>query len=415
MSSVASEPASTHPFIGLLQAAPLVHQGQPVDTLDLKTERDVILAALRRSGRRLDAVCDFCTTRRLRALLTDGCRMLHYSGHGFSYVDRSGAQRARLAFEDGLGGTHALEVEKLTDLVAAGADGEDGQPPLDFVFVSACHSDQGGEAFVAAGVPHVVAVHRAEQLQDKAACAFADQFYFALFKGKTVQSAFDIAKQAVSNDPSILRAETESGKFLLLPAGADHAVALCRGLPEGPLVDLSPHQDAINNLPAFFPLQFIGRQSEWQQLVASAVGQEKRLLTLIGPKGMGKTSLALATAHYLYERSTFAGGVLFVQAEGAANANELSALIVAALAEARAGADQSHEGGASVSAEPPAIERDSSSLDGVLPATLRRLGRCLLLIDHIEVGASGAGAAGMTALLISILQRAPELAAASKL
>ena len=97
----------------------------------------------------------------------------------------------------------------------------------------------GGEAFVAAGVPHVVAVRREAQLQDKAACAFADQFYFALFKGRTVQSAFDIARQAVSNDPAILRAEHESDKFLLLPANADHGVALCRGLADGPLVDLS--------------------------------------------------------------------------------------------------------------------------------------------------------------------------------
>jgi hypothetical protein len=275
------------PMLGLLQAAPLVHSGQPVDALDLKSERDVILSALRRAGRRVNVVTDFCTTRRLRALLTDGCRMLHYSGHGFSYIDRGGTQRARLAFEDGLGGTHALEVERLTDLVSAGADSADGEaPPLDFVFVSACHSDQGGEAFVAAGVPHVVAVRREAQLQDKAACAFADQFYFALFKGKTVQQAFDIARQGVSNDPSIFRADFESDKFLLLPSQADHSVALCRGMAEGPLIDSIPHQSAINNLPAFFPLQFIGRQVEWQQLVASAVGQEKRMLTLIGPRGM---------------------------------------------------------------------------------------------------------------------------------
>ena len=226
-----------------------MHAGQPVDALDLKTERDAILASLRRAGRRVDVVCDFCTTRRLRALLTDGCRMLHYSGHGFSYIDRGGSQRTRLAFEDGLGGTHALEVEKLTDLVAAGAEVEDGRPPLDFVFVSACHSDQGGEAFVAAGVPHVVCVRREAQLQDKAACAFADALYFALFKGKTVQQAFDIARQAVSNDPSIRQAELESNKFLLLPQHADHSDALCRGAAEGAVVDLSPHQDAINNLP----------------------------------------------------------------------------------------------------------------------------------------------------------------------
>ena len=88
-------PARADSMLGLLQAAPLVHQGQPVDALDLKTERDAILGALRRSGRRVDVVCDFCTTRTLRALLTEGCRMLHYSGHGFSYVDRGGVQVRR--------------------------------------------------------------------------------------------------------------------------------------------------------------------------------------------------------------------------------------------------------------------------------------------------------------------------------
>ena len=77
-------------MLGLLQAAPLVHQ--PVDTLDLKTdappfERAPPLA----SG---STSCATCTTRRLRGLLTDGCRMLHYSGHGFSYVDRNNEQSA---------------------------------------------------------------------------------------------------------------------------------------------------------------------------------------------------------------------------------------------------------------------------------------------------------------------------------
>ena len=101
----------------------------------------------------------------------------------------------------------------------------------------------------------------------------------ALSQGKTVQQAFDIAKQTVSNDPSILRADYESDKFLLLPAGGDHRVVLCRDAADGPYVDATP-PPALCNLPAFFPLQFVGRQLEWQQLVAAAVGAEKRLLFL---------------------------------------------------------------------------------------------------------------------------------------
>jgi hypothetical protein len=62
-----------------MQAAPLVHGGLAVDQLDLKHERDIVLGALRRTGKRATVVTDFCTTRRLRDLLTDGCRILHYS------------------------------------------------------------------------------------------------------------------------------------------------------------------------------------------------------------------------------------------------------------------------------------------------------------------------------------------------
>ena len=98
------------PTLALLQAAPLINAGQPVDILDLKAERDSIVSALQRTGRRVKLACDFCTTKKLLSHLTDGCFMLHYSGHGLSYTDRAGHQRTVLAFEDGSGGTHTLEV-----------------------------------------------------------------------------------------------------------------------------------------------------------------------------------------------------------------------------------------------------------------------------------------------------------------
>lgn len=45
-----------------------------------------------------------------------------------------------------------MRVELLRDLLRAGG------LKLDFVFVSACHSRRTGEAFIDAGVPHVVCV-----------------------------------------------------------------------------------------------------------------------------------------------------------------------------------------------------------------------------------------------------------------
>jgi hypothetical protein len=124
--------------VALLQAAPLVigRDAKAVDQLDLKHERDTVLDALRKTRKHMHVSCDFCTTRRLRELMTEGCRILHYSGHGFSFIDRNGQPQARLAFENGEGGTHELEVKNLTDLVAAGAEA-DGAPPLDFAFISA--------------------------------------------------------------------------------------------------------------------------------------------------------------------------------------------------------------------------------------------------------------------------------------
>jgi hypothetical protein len=124
------------PTVALLQAAPLVHGAQPMELLDLKAERDAIVASLQRAEKRVRLVCDACTTRRLRSLLTEGVAILRthsmprshhvslhpwasrrgphdvadYSGHGISYVDANGAPQTVLAFEDGHGGTHALEV-----------------------------------------------------------------------------------------------------------------------------------------------------------------------------------------------------------------------------------------------------------------------------------------------------------------
>ena len=82
--------------------------------------------------------------------MTLGCQALHYSGHG---------HRQFLTFEDGKGGLHWISTEELKNLCGAGSSTDGGgssNGKVEFVFVSACYSRLAGEAFVSAGVGHVV-------------------------------------------------------------------------------------------------------------------------------------------------------------------------------------------------------------------------------------------------------------------
>ena len=68
---------------------------------------------------------------------------------------------------------------------------------LQFVFVSACHSRRAGEAFIAAGVPHVVCIKVDSKILDRAARVFTRAFYLSLVVGDTLADAFSIGRQAV--------------------------------------------------------------------------------------------------------------------------------------------------------------------------------------------------------------------------
>src|SRR4051812_23047599 len=61
---------------------------------------------------------------------------------------------------------HGLDAERLKRLFAAGG----GAQGVKFVFVSACHSEIAGRAFVGAGVPHVIAVKMEAQVLCPSRC-----------------------------------------------------------------------------------------------------------------------------------------------------------------------------------------------------------------------------------------------------
>lgn len=265
----------------------------------MQSEKELLFSSLeegcREVNRQLEVRVEPATTDSLRSLVTLGCRVLHFSGHGHPDF---------LPFENGRGGIHAVETHVLRQLFAAG-----GSTTTKLVVVSACHSKRSGQAFVDAGVPHIVAVDM-DRLRDRAALSFTRAFYLALISGKTVRQAFDIGRAAVAGTPDLPAAQRESRKFLLLPEDADHDDRIFDSAPAGSLVDLTS-APVPNNLPAS-PDHFRGRTVELYKLITSVL--EDRLVTVTGPFGRGKSALAVAAGRYLADRRHFEG-VVFVRME----------------------------------------------------------------------------------------------------
>jgi hypothetical protein len=111
--------------------------------LDYSSERSSLVQVFKEVNRDVELRFGYATTDSLRTALSTGCRALHFSGHGHPQC---------LNFEDGRSGLQIVTVDALRKLLRAGG------LSLDFVFVSACHTKMTGDAFVEAGVKHVVCV-----------------------------------------------------------------------------------------------------------------------------------------------------------------------------------------------------------------------------------------------------------------
>lgn len=149
-----SRQAGVH--LAVLFASPLVaadartHQRIPLEPIDYRTECELLLAVARESHRALRVAVRPATVATLSALLTEGCDVLHFSGHGF--VDSAGMDRlviegarattpswplgsGRLAHRSAGrrrrgGGTLAVVLRAaITAAIARGAGGRQPSPP----------------------------------------------------------------------------------------------------------------------------------------------------------------------------------------------------------------------------------------------------------------------------------------------
>ena len=93
-------------------------------------------------------------------------------------------------------------------------------------------------------------------------------------------------------------------------------MAVQRGQQLG-LLDRVPSPAPHPDLPSFLT-PFVGREQEIQNICHFLTGRENRLVTLVGPGGIGKTRLAVQIVHTLIEQQprAFADGIYFVSLAG---------------------------------------------------------------------------------------------------
>uniref|UniRef100_H3HEB6 CHAT domain-containing protein n=1 Tax=Phytophthora ramorum TaxID=164328 RepID=H3HEB6_PHYRM len=292
---------------------------EAVELIDVKAERLLLLQTLRESRRRLAWHSEVADLHAFRKVLSFGCRALHFSGHGVP---------GQVIFETRKGEAQFVSQQELQDLLLAGGAESHRRPrrkrdkkkrnlqnrrqkltesgdesstlspppvhdkpkvPLQLVFVSACHSESVAQAFVSAGVPHVVVVSKEEKVLDRKAMEFAKAFYTALFAGHSV---------AKMGGPS---------EFKLLGDG-DHNDAPFRDVPVGDCVetDMGGRRGGkvtVNECDAVAEV-FVGRSLEVHQVYKSLV-EGARLVSITGERGIGKTEVALQCAQYASERRVF--------------------------------------------------------------------------------------------------------------
>ncbi|RHY20475.1 hypothetical protein DYB36_008398, partial [Aphanomyces astaci] len=220
-------------------------------------------------------------------VISHGCRALHFSGHGVP---------GKVIFESATCEAHFLSQQELKTLLLAG-DQPCPESAMRLVFVSACHSESVAEAFVSAGVPHVVVVPKEDKVLDQKAMEFSKAFYTALLAGHSVLKSFEIG-QVQAN----IVTDTHQSKFKLLGCGNHAASHLFSDLPAGPYEDLTPPLP-VNECDAVAEA-FIGRSLE-VHAVFTALAEGARMVSLVGDAGMGKTEVALQACQYATDRHLF--------------------------------------------------------------------------------------------------------------
>lgn len=285
-----------HDVLSVFQANPLVFFDDrdkifyPSSILSCGQERDMLKQAVRRpNGRgKIDMNFQPLTTDTLSSFLAaEESSLLHISCHG---------QEGYLAFEDSnhVGKMRPMRSSDIKRWISLGGK------HLQFVFVSACFSLTMGQAFVDAGVPHVLCCSLEEKLRDDAAALFSKILYRYLAGGrKDLQESFELAQEETRQ----AFGENEAKKYCLLPSGGCHKVHLFfQGKPRPCPYKRNNHTNSKKCECMYPPKRdFVdGRQFQQYQIIDAIMHHQYVIVT--GPIHSEKEDVMRSVCRYLHDR-----------------------------------------------------------------------------------------------------------------
>jgi hypothetical protein len=265
----------------------------------------------------------------------------------------------------------------------------------------------------------------------------------ALFTGKTVQASFDIARQALKAAPYVPDSVLEGEKFILLPESStplesqselrsisasihDKPIfqsklvsewttsefvkmgSNCNAPPSmtlsGPLSTTQRYFDGISGSSGSFfgscnsslpppPPDFEGREVDMYKILTMLLS--RRLVSLVGPAGVGKTAITTSLCTYIADRGMFQDGVFYMKVSGLTTHNAYLAALLRGLF---SGPPRVFERMHSIRASSPTFMAATSSITTISPTNMANTTNLSPInnsdyVDSMSVGNNG----GMTA------------------